>query len=76
MASLKDDINDIKIATARIEQHLKDMNGCLRKHDSFLSYDCPKKHEKLRDMVIRNSALIVAGGVIINAIVYLIINGW
>ena len=73
---LKDDINDIKIAVARIEQHLSDINGTIQKHDRFLSSDCPKQHQSLRDMVIRNTALIVAGGVIINAIVYLIIKGW
>jgi len=38
---------DIRERLAKIEQHLKDMNGRLLKHDNILFVDCPAKHSTL-----------------------------
>ena len=40
---------EIRDRVVAIETHLKDMNGKLIKHDSFLTEKCPERHAKIMD---------------------------
>jgi hypothetical protein len=40
-------LTTLEVGISRIEQHLKDMNSRLEKHEVQLTVKCPEKHEKI-----------------------------
>ena len=72
--TFREDITEIKVSVARIEQHLKDMNGKIFAHDTFLTKDCPARHQELRDIVVRNTTIIGIIVIIMNALIMLGVN--
>ena len=55
---------EIKSTMAGMEQHLKDMNGRLIKHDEFLSKECPRKHTAIDKRTAKTGVILMIIGVL------------
>ena len=66
MATKTDKIYDavitVKEDVAGIKQHLKDINGKLVKHDTFLSEECPKRHTDFAVAISKNNTKLILIG--------------
>ena len=58
--TVKDDIGDIKVKLARIDEHLRVMNGQL--------IACPTKHNKINEFMTRINTLMLVFGFLITTI--------
>lgn len=65
---------DIRERTVAIETHLKDMNGRLSKHDTFLSETCPQKHTELDRKVTKVMTIMGIVMIVVVAIVDIIVR--
>ena len=68
ITEIREGMNKIhKIGTdvAVIKEHLKTMNGSLKKHDTWIFEDHPKEHKEINSFIAKGG--IVLGGIVVIA---------
>ena len=79
--AIKHDITEIKVAIGKVEQHLSDINGRIKRHEKYLSDKCPAKHKDLDNSIDllkqetwKNTTKIGIGIIILNGLVMFLLQ--
>lgn len=67
-------IMEIKERTAKIEQHLSDINGKIIRHDKFLSVDCPKRKDDCKTALANLDKMITITSLKVGIVVGIIVG--
>jgi len=72
MTKINEDINDIKISIARIEEHLKGINGSVERYNAHMRTTCPTLHKEIDKTMYKAMGIFSALIFIFNVLIYIL----
>lgn len=74
MTKINDDINEIKISIARVEEHLKGINGSVVRFNKHMMETCPGQHKTIDKTMYKAMGIFSALIFIINISAFFLIR--
>ena len=79
IAEMRKDVKAVLIQQAAYNEHIKNQNGKIEKHDKFITETHPEEHKKINSTVNRwlggITAIVVIGQIIIPIVIVKLIGG-